>query len=240
MLVLYRIYQLFIMVPLMLATTLFAALVTAIGCMSGSSRFWGYWPAHIWARICCALTLVRVKVFGRENIDPHTSYVFVANHQGNFDIPLMLGYLPKPCGVLAKEELASLPFIRSWMELLHCVFVDRDNPRQAVTAINQAADLLRQGYSMLIFPEGTRSRGSQMGEFKDGAFKAASKTGGPIVPLCIEGSYKIMEANGFWIKPAQVKIKILPPVQTKDLDKEAMRQLEQTLRQTIEQEKAKL
>ena len=86
MLVLYRIYQLFIMVPLMLATTLFAALVTAIGCMSGSSRFWGYWPAHIWARICCALTLVRVKVFGRENIDPHTSYVFVANHQGAYDI----------------------------------------------------------------------------------------------------------------------------------------------------------
>lgn len=192
-----------------------------------------------WARRLLKLAGVKLEISGLEQI-PQGPAVYVGNHQGNFDIPLMLGYLPKPCGVLAKEELASLPFIRSWMELLHCVFVDRDNPRQAVTAINQAADLLRQGYSMLIFPEGTRSRGSQMGEFKGGAFKAASKTGVPIVPLCIEGSYKIMEANGFWIKPAQVKIKILPPVQTKDLDKEAMRQLEQTLRQTIEQEKAKL
>ncbi|MDE6528238.1 MAG: hypothetical protein K2L78_04265, partial [Muribaculaceae bacterium] len=73
MLVLYRIYQLLIMAPLMLAATLLAALITAIGCMLGSSRFWGYWPAHIWARVCCALTLVKVTVTGRENIDPNTS-----------------------------------------------------------------------------------------------------------------------------------------------------------------------
>ena len=73
MLALYRIYQLLIMAPLMLSATLLASLVTAIGCLLGGSRSWGYWPAHIWARICCALTLVRVKVTGRENIDPHTS-----------------------------------------------------------------------------------------------------------------------------------------------------------------------
>lgn len=192
-----------------------------------------------WARRLLRLAGVKVEITGLENV-PQGPVVYVGNHQGNFDIPLMLGYLKRPCGVLAKDELAGLPMIRTWMDLLHCVFIERDNPRQAVAAINDAAALLRQGYSMVIFPEGTRSRCDEVGEFKNGAFKVASKTGTPIVPLCIDGSCKVMEAHGFWIHPARVRIKLLSPVQTKDLTREQTRALDEDIRRLIIAEKEKM
>ena len=192
-----------------------------------------------WARRLLKAAGVKVEITGLENI-PQGAVVYVGNHQGNFDIPLMLGYLPKPCGVLAKKELEKVPFIRSWMKLLHCVFVDRSNPRKAVESLGKATALLEEGYSMLIFPEGTRSRGEQGGPFKTGAFRAASKAKVPIVPLCISGSYKVMEAHGFWIHPATVRIKFLPPVHTAQLDREALKDLDTHIRQLIVEEKAKM
>lgn len=86
MLALYRIYQLLVMLPLMAAVTIVAAVITATGSIAFGGRWWGYYPAKIWARIMCRLTLVSVEVRGRELIDPNTSYVFVANHQGAYDI----------------------------------------------------------------------------------------------------------------------------------------------------------
>ena len=84
--------------------------------------------------------------------------VFVANHQGYFDIPLMLTQLDKPNPLVAKKEIQKIPMIRGWMEQLHCVFLDRDDPRQSMECLRQAQELLGQGYSVVIFPEGTRKR----------------------------------------------------------------------------------
>ena len=116
--------------------------------------------------------------------------------------------------------------------------MERGNPTQSVAALKEAAGLLRQGYSMVIFPEGTRSRGDQVGPFKTGAFRVASMTGTPIVPLCIDGSYRVMEAHGFWIHPAKVRIKLLPPVQTKGLSREEIHALDERVRQIIVDEKS--
>lgn len=190
-----------------------------------------------WARRLLKLAGVKVEISGMENI-PQGPVVYVGNHQGNFDVPLMLAYLREPCGLLAKEELAKVPMIKTWMKLLHCVFVERGNPTQSVAALKEAAGLLRQGYSMVIFPEGTRSRGDQVGPFKTGAFRVASMTGTPIVPLCIDGSYRVMEAHGFWIHPAKVRIKLLPPVQTKGLSREEIHALDERVRQIIVDEKS--
>ncbi len=93
MIVLYRIYQIVVMLPLMLVATVLAALTTLAGCALGGGRRWGYWPAHIWGKVFCWLTLVKVTVSGRENISKDTSYVFVANHQGAYDIFSIYGYL---------------------------------------------------------------------------------------------------------------------------------------------------
>jgi 1-acyl-sn-glycerol-3-phosphate acyltransferase len=168
--------------------------------------------AKEWARSLVKLTGSNVTVSGEENIPKDTAVLFVSNHQGNFDIPLLLGYIQKPKAFISKIEVKKMPFIGTWMVQLNCLFMDRKNVRQSVKAINEGAQLLQNGTSLVIFPEGTRSKGDDMSEFKAGSFKLATKSGVPIIPVTINGSYKIMEQQGFWIKPASIHIKVHPPI----------------------------
>ena len=184
-----------------------------------------------WAGDLLRLAGVTVEVTGKDNIPTDTPCVFVGNHRSYYDIPLVLTCLDKPHPLVAKKELARLPLVKGWMELLRCVFIDRDNPRQAMQAMNQAMENLKKGYSVTIFPEGTRGKGSELelGEFKAGAFRIATKTKSPVVPLAIHGSRDIMENNGGWMKPTHVTIRILPSIPTDGLSREQLRQLpEQT------------
>lgn len=173
-----------------------------------------------WAQSLVSLAGAKIKVSGSENIPKSQSVVFISNHQGNFDIPILLGYIDKPKAFIAKIELLKMPFIRTWMKHMKCVFMDRSDVRQSLRTISTAAEYLKQGYSMVIFPEGTRSKSASMGEFKPGSFKLALKAEAPIVPVTVRGSYKIMEQNGFLIKPAEVEIIISQPISTKGLTKE--------------------
>lgn len=187
-----------------------------------------------WARWLLRLAGVQITVTGRENIPTDEAVVFVSNHQGYFDIPLLLTQLDRPHGLVAKDAVKKLPLVRDWMQLLGCVFIDRNNARQSVTALGEAARSLReQGRSFIIFPEGTRNRGGELLEFKHGAFKIALKAGAPIVPVCIDGTYRVMEARHNWIGPAQVRLTILPPVVTRDLDREAGKRIGEEIREQI-------
>lgn len=192
-----------------------------------------------WMSSLLKLAGVRLHIEGLEHI-PDEPCVFVSNHQGNFDIPILLCGLDYPHGVVAKKQVARMPFIRVWMRYFGCVFLDRDNPRQSVEALGQAAQNIRDGYPMIIFPEGTRSRGKEIKAFKPGAFRVASKTGAPIIPVCIEGSYRAMEAQGFWIRPAEVRVSLLPPVETAGLSKEQLQHLPDQLHEIICNEREQL
>lgn len=173
-----------------------------------------------WAKRLMHLAGVTVTVEGRENI-PSEPVVFVSNHQGYFDIPILLTYLDRPHGMVAKDDIEKMPLVRSWMRLLGCVFIDRGNARQSVAQLGVAAEALTtSGRSFIIFPEGTRSHGGPLGEFKNGAFRIATKTGAPILPVCIDGTYRAMEAQGGWIRPAHVKLTILPPIATKNMTRD--------------------
>jgi 1-acyl-sn-glycerol-3-phosphate acyltransferase len=188
-----------------------------------------------WARSLVKLAGVTVEIKGEENIPSEGPVLFVSNHQGNFDIPIFLGYIDKPKAFIAKIELQKFPLIRTWMTHMKCVFIDRSDIRQSLKAINQAANNLKEGYSMVIFPEGTRSRGETLGEFKPGSLKLALKAGVPIVPITIRGSYRIMEQNGIIIKPAQVKVFISNPIYTDRLNKKQAAELPEKVREIIEQ-----
>lgn len=185
-----------------------------------------------WAQTMLRLAGVSVIVEGKENI-PDEPVVFVSNHQGNFDIPILLTSLDRPHPLVAKKELLKLPFVPSWMRHLGCVFMDRDNPRQAVSALNEAIERVRNQSSMIIFPEGTRSKGDMPGEFKSGAFRIAQKTGAKLVPIAINGSYRVMEQNGGWIRPNTVKITILPPIDMQTLSKDDQKEIGNTVRESI-------
>lgn len=167
----------------------------------------------------------KIEVYGTEHLPKDRNVVFISNHQGNFDIPLLMGYIDMPKGFIAKIEAKKIPIVAKWMELIHCVFMDRSTLKGSAGAIIEGIKVLKAGHSLVIFPEGTRSKGNQMGEFKSASFKLATKPGVPIVPITIDGSYRIMEANNNRITPAPVKITIHPIIETKGLTKEAQEAL---------------
>ena len=180
-----------------------------------------------WAGRLLAMAGVTVTVTGRENIPAGRPCVFVANHRSYYDIPLMLTQLDAPHALVSKIEVSRIPLVRGWMRLLHCVFVDRGDARQSIQCLSQATENVRAGYSVTIFPEGTRYKGAEggLGEFKGGAFRIATRAGAPLVPVVIHGSRAIMEDNGGWMKPAHVRIEILPPIETEGLDRQALKAL---------------
>ncbi|MUV38667.1 1-acylglycerol-3-phosphate O-acyltransferase [Lentibacillus sp. JNUCC-1] len=133
------------------------------------------------SRKVLAKTGTRVEVSGVSGI-PEGPVLFVANHQGLFDILAFLGFLDRPVGFIAKQEIKRLPVIPQWMDLIHCVFINRKDTRQSVKAIQQGTANLKEGHSMVVFPEGTRSRSHRLNDFKPGSLRLAVKAG---CPLCL-------------------------------------------------------
>ena len=188
-----------------------------------------------WSRGILKVTGVTLTVEGRENIPQGGPCVFVGNHRSYYDIPLLLAGLDKPHGILAKEELEKIPLLNRWMKLLGCVFVQRDDVRASVRALNDATAIVQGGKSFVIFPEGTRYKGEEggAGEFKNGAFRIAVKTGAPVVPVAITGARALFESNGNLCRPGTVRIRILPPIRTVGMSKAEQKQLPDAVRQTI-------
>lgn len=193
-----------------------------------------YKKVRMWARSLVWLAGGKIKVTGQENIPKDGAVVFISNHQGNFDVPIFLGYIDKSKAFIAKKETQKIPLINSWMVLLKCVFMDRNDIRQAVQAINEGVEVLKQGQSLIIFPEGTRSKGDKMGEFKNGSFKLATKAGVPIVPVTIKGSYRLMEERKFIIRPADVEVVISKPIETSNLTREEIQALPDRIKGIIQ------
>ena len=175
----------------------------------------------------------RVSVVGEQNI-PEGAVLFVSNHQSNFDIPVFMSCIRKPKGFVAKIETKKIPMIRKWMEHIDCVFIDRDDIRQTAKVMLDGIALLKGGHSMVLFPEGTRNKGGETAEFKAGSFKLATKAGVPIVPVTLDGTYKIIEANGGWrIKPADIVMTIHPAIETAGTSREEQAELVQKVRDII-------
>jgi len=185
-----------------------------------------------WASDLLNAAGVQVTVSGQENL-PDVPALFVSNHQGNFDIPILLCKLGPLIPIVAKIEMQKIPVIRTWMKFFNCLFMDRNDPRQSLQCLNHAQKMLEEGQSLIIFPEGTRSKGEKMGEFKPGALRCALKSKAPIVPIAIQGSYLAMEKQGFWIHPAKVHVTILPPVSTAELTKEHTKSISEDIHNLI-------
>ena len=189
---LYRIYQLLIALPLGLIATLITAITTAVGCSLGKGHFWGYYPGHLWGRVILWLLLLPVKVEGRHQIEKNQSYVFVANHQGAFDIFLIYGYLGRNFKWMMKQSLRKIPFVGWACAKSKQIFVDKSGASRIKKTYEDARRTLQGGTSVTVFPEGARTFTGEMGTFKKGAFALADELQLPVVPITINGSFHVM------------------------------------------------
>jgi 1-acyl-sn-glycerol-3-phosphate acyltransferase len=194
-----------------------------------------HYISYHWARGLVIASGVEVQVTGLEKVPRKGPVLFVSNHQSNFDFALLLGYINKPKGFVAKVELAKIPVISLWMRIIGCVFMDRKDIRQSLKVMNQAAEIIKAGQSLVIFPEGTRSRSEKVAEFKKGSLRLADKAGVPIVPVTVSGTYKVLEANKGFIKPDTVKLIISEPIYYQQLSKEDKDRIHELVRDRIVQ-----
>lgn len=208
----YRIYQIIIALPVSLVATLLTALTTLLGSWLGCSRIFGYYPGKIWSQLICFIFLLPVKVEGRGQLNKNTSYVFVANHQGLFDIFLIYGFLGHNFRWLMKDSIRTIPFVGWACEASGHIFVNRTNIQSIQESIARAQEALKHGKSMVVFPEGTRSLTGKMGRFKKGAFLLADELQLPVVPITISGSFNVLPKNEKFIKRHRLTLVVHPPI----------------------------
>ncbi len=168
--------------------------------------------ARCWGRAVLWMGRISVQVEGLEHLVPGQNYVYAANHRSNFDIFALLAFLPGTFAFVAKKSLFRIPVFGEAIRRLGCVPVDRENIQQAIRSLNHAAAIVRQGKSMLIFPEGTRATTPELLPFKKGVFIMALKAGQPVVPVSISGTRFIQPRGAIRVRPGPVKMVIHPPI----------------------------
>lgn len=177
---------------------------------------------------------VKVEAEGLLNI-PEGACLYVGNHSSYFDILVLGSVVPGGTGFVAKDSLAHIPGLSNWMRRIRCLFLDRKDIRKGMKTILQGADYLKEGYSMCIYPEGTRSTTGQLGEFKGGSLKMAQKADVPIVPVAMTGTRDIFENNkGLRISPSNVKVTFGVPFKISELPKEEKKFAAKRTKQLIE------
>lgn len=212
--ILYQPYKWLILTPIYVVSTIFFGGLAVVLCMFLNPRVPSYLCGAGWARLNGWLTPMFVRITGREFIDRSQSYVIISNHQSQYDIFVLYGWLGIDFKWVMKIELRRTPFIGVACEKLGHIFIDRSDRKAAVRTINAAKEKITGGTSVLFFPEGTRSRTGRLNAFKKGGFKMALDLELPILPITIRGTRSILPPDTFDIFPGKVDLIIHPPVET--------------------------
>ena len=189
-----------------------------------------------WSKSILWVCGIKIRVLGLENLEPETPRIYMVNHQSYFDIFTLLANLPVQFKFVLKQELMRVPFLGPAMRRAKYVGIDRDDPRKAIKSMNQAADRFREGASILIFPEGTRSPDGQLQPFKPGGFHLALKIKGDIVPVSIVGTHRIVPKGSLRIEKGEATMVIGKPILIKDYSKKTMDQLMERVHQAMFQQ----
>ena len=166
------------------------------------------------------LSGVKRTVLGLENVPKNEAVLYISNHRSYFDVPIAYVSLPTLTGFMAKKEISKIPFLRTWMHFLQCLFLDREDIKQGLKTVLKGIEQVKAGYSVFISPEGTRNHGKEMLPFKECSFKIAEKTGCAIVPVALSNTDEIFENHFPKIKATHVVIEFGKPIYPDQLDKE--------------------
>lgn len=198
------------------------------------AEIYAYRRAQNIAKYVLKVTKTSMEVSGIENI-PKENCVFISNHQAIFDGFSLIAYIDTPFGFIAKKEIQKIPLVSSWIKSIGSIYINRQSPRESVKTIGEALEKINAGYSMMIFPEGTRSLESKMNTFKKGSMRLAIKSKVAIVPITIDGTYNVLEV-GRKVTGNKVKMVIHKPIYVDSLSKEQQQDLAQYVQNIIEEE----
>lgn len=217
-----------------LDTLLFSLWGVVLSLFDKNGRLVHLYVAVPWARSILWACGVKIEVRGLENVERHIPRIYMSNHQSYFDIFGLLASLPVGFKFLLKQELMKIPLFGSAIKKAGYIPIDRADPRKAIKSMNEAADKIRGGSSVLIFPEGTRSADGRLQPFRAGGFHLALKSGCEIIPIVIVGSRRIVPKGSLRIEKGSFVICIGGPIPTKDLTRKEMDQLMGRVREAME------
>lgn len=211
---LYRLYQLCVALPILLVWTIIITLMVMVGCALGSKKFWGYYPGKWWGWLIIRVLLLPVTVEGKSNVEKDKSYVFVANHQGAFDIFLIYGFLGCNIRWMMKYQILKIPFVGGACKASNQIIIDKRGPKKIKASYDGARKVLNGGVSLMVFPEGARTFTGHMGRFTRGAFMLADELQLPVVPVTINGSFNVMPRmrDWHWVEWHPLRLAIHQPV----------------------------
>ncbi len=221
----------FFLIPLITIYTIVLGTLSLASSLFSRNGVFAHHCARAWAWLILATTGVEVRIRGLERIPRGKPYLFVSNHQSIYDIPVLFWYLPFQLRIIAKDSLGHFPVLGWHLARTGHVLVQRQNPGS--TVFKQVSALMRAGHSLLVFPEGTRSRDGVVGRFKGGIFLLAIEAGLPIVPVAIDGTRRVMRKGGLTTCPGSVTVEVFDPVETVGLPTDAARALAEQVRRTI-------
>lgn len=214
----YFLYQYLIAWPVILVLTVLTALSTIILAPIFPNSTISHLPAKWWSRLICCLLFIRVIVTGVEKLKVTDSYIVAANHQSIFDIFAMYGWLPNIFKWIMKAELRKIPLVGKACESAGHIFIDRSNPIASQKSLERAEKQLINGISVVIFPEGTRTKTGLMSKFKKGAFRIATDLSLPIIPVTIRGSFERLPRNTVYVSPGTIEMIFHDPIDVKLYD----------------------
>ena len=189
--------------------------------------------ARIWAKCILAASNINVTVTGLSNLKLTGSCIYMPNHVSNFDIPVLQAYLPVQFRWLAKAELFKIPIFGYAMKRAGYISIDRFDRTSAIQSLNKASEIIRNGTSVIIFPEGTRSQNQNIQSFKKGGFVLAVDSGVPIIPVIIHGTWKIMQKKQILVRPGNVVLEIKKPINTLDYTRKTKDDLMEKVRNIV-------
>jgi 1-acyl-sn-glycerol-3-phosphate acyltransferase len=229
------IHTVFAILSSIVATAFFSCLAIFVSLWNRDGDY-SHVVGRIWAKTILLLSRVTVSVQGLHHLDAGATYIYMVNHQSMFDILVLQGYVSVQFRWLAKRELFQIPVFGPSMTRAGYISIDRSNRRMAHKSLLEAAQKIAQGVSVVIFPEGSRSRDGEIMPFKPGGFHLAVRAGQPIVPVAICGTHDVMPKGSLRISPGRVTVSINPPIETASYAKGDKSLLMETVRSVMKQD----
>jgi len=206
-------------------TLIWALFGIFLSLFSPSGRIVHFYCAVPWAKVMLWANGVRVEIHGLDPIDKDKPYVYIPNHLSFFDIFALLAYLPVDFKFIFKEEIMRVPILGWAMRRAGYISISRSSPAKARRTFEKAIDMIRNGTSLVVFAEGTRSEDGHLQPLKRGAFQLALSSGSPIVPVAIKGSNKVMPKGAFKLKKGFITIQLGTPISTVNYERKTMPEL---------------